>query len=104
VTTIAVAPSEDAESERFLDILQPLLPGAYRMAYAMLQSAHEAEDAVQEAVLRGLGRPRPAASRLQSQAVVPDHRHEFLGCLNAEFETGRADGPHGPDSGRYQGL
>jgi RNA polymerase sigma factor (sigma-70 family) len=52
VTIIAVAPTEAADPERFLDQLQPLLPGAYRLAYAMLQSAHDAEDAVQEAVLR----------------------------------------------------
>jgi RNA polymerase sigma-70 factor (ECF subfamily) len=36
----------------FLDLLLPLVPAGQRLAYAMLQNAHDAEDAVQEATLK----------------------------------------------------
>jgi len=36
----------------FLDLLLPLLPASQRLAYAMLQNAHDAEDAVQEATFK----------------------------------------------------
>jgi RNA polymerase sigma-70 factor, ECF subfamily len=35
----------------FIDLVEPVLPAAYRLAVAMLHSDSEAEDAVQEAVL-----------------------------------------------------
>src|SRR5215472_7091400 len=38
------------EPEAFADRVQRLLPAAYRLAYGMLQSSHEAEDAVQESL------------------------------------------------------
>jgi RNA polymerase sigma-70 factor (ECF subfamily) len=34
------------------ELLAPLVPGAQRLAYAMLQNRHEAEDAVQEATFK----------------------------------------------------
>jgi DNA-directed RNA polymerase specialized sigma24 family protein len=36
----------------FLRLVQPLLPTAQRLAYAMLRNPSEAEDAVQEATLK----------------------------------------------------
>ena len=36
----------------FIDRLLPVLPAAQRLAFGMLQNAHEAEDAVQEAALK----------------------------------------------------
>src|ERR1700730_7021511 len=36
----------------FLDLLLPLLPASQRLAHAMLQNAHDAEDAVQEATFK----------------------------------------------------
>ena len=36
----------------FLDLLLPLVPAGQRLAFAMLQNAHDAEDAVQEATLK----------------------------------------------------
>jgi RNA polymerase sigma-70 factor (ECF subfamily) len=36
----------------FLDLLLPLVPAGQRLAYAMLQNAHDAEDAVQEATVK----------------------------------------------------
>src|SRR5215510_4452239 len=85
VMTIAAAPAEAAPTGRevpsrtrppgdqsaaskeppaFLALIEPLLPGAYRLAYAMLQGQPEAEDAVQEALIRAWrarDRLRPAA-------------------------------------------
>jgi RNA polymerase sigma-70 factor (ECF subfamily) len=36
----------------FIDLLLPLVPAGQRLAYAMLQNAHDAEDAVQEATVK----------------------------------------------------
>jgi RNA polymerase sigma-70 factor (ECF subfamily) len=52
VTTIDVMPAAAADTGWFLAAIEPLLPAAYRMAYAMLGGQAEAEDAVQDAVLR----------------------------------------------------
>jgi RNA polymerase sigma-70 factor (ECF subfamily) len=48
----------------FVDLIEPVLPDAYRLAMGMLRSETEAEDAVQEAVLkawRSHARFRPGA-------------------------------------------
>ena len=48
----------------FVELVEPLLPAAYRLAMGMLRSETEAEDAVQEAVFkawRAHGRFRPGA-------------------------------------------
>src|SRR5215831_17834132 len=52
MTTTAAAPADAADTGSLLAALEPLLPAAYRLAYAMLQRQPEAEDAVQEAMLR----------------------------------------------------
>jgi RNA polymerase sigma-70 factor (ECF subfamily) len=41
----------DANRAAFIELIEPVLPDAYRLAVAMLRSDSEAEDAVQEAVL-----------------------------------------------------
>jgi RNA polymerase sigma-70 factor (ECF subfamily) len=51
VTTIA-APADAADTGSFEPLVESLLPAGYRLAYAMLQSQAEAEDAIQEAALR----------------------------------------------------
>jgi RNA polymerase sigma-70 factor (ECF subfamily) len=59
--TIAVVTTRTADRSAFLDLLMPLLPPAHRLAYAMLQNAQDAEDAVQEAAFkawRGMDRFR----------------------------------------------
>jgi RNA polymerase sigma-70 factor, ECF subfamily len=50
--TIAAAPTDAADTASFEALIESLLPGGYRLAYAMLQSQPEAEDAIQEAALR----------------------------------------------------
>ena len=53
--SIATTPIDDvnAETQRaFMELLEPELPGAYRLAYGMLRDQAEAEDAVQDAVLQ----------------------------------------------------
>jgi RNA polymerase sigma-70 factor (ECF subfamily) len=54
---VSIAPSlvQDAragDQQAFIRLVQPLLPAAYRLAVGMLRSETEAEDAVQEAVLK----------------------------------------------------
>ena len=49
----------------FADLVLPLVPGAQRLAYGMLQNAQEAEDAVQDATFkawRGFGRFRQGSN------------------------------------------
>lgn len=50
--TITAAPPDAADTGSFEALIESLLPGGYRLAYAMLQSQPEAEDAIQEAALR----------------------------------------------------
>ena len=50
--TITAAPPDAADTASFEALIESLLPGGYRLAYAMLQSQPEAEDAIQEAALR----------------------------------------------------
>jgi len=40
------------DQQAFVILIEPLLPGAYRLAYGMLRSESDAEDAVQEAALK----------------------------------------------------
>jgi RNA polymerase sigma-70 factor (ECF subfamily) len=42
----------DGDQARFLRLIEPALPGAHRLARAMLDGRPEAEDAVQEAVIK----------------------------------------------------
>jgi DNA-directed RNA polymerase specialized sigma24 family protein len=46
---------EAHEGQPFADLIAALVPAAQRLAYAMLQNAHDCEDAVQEATFKGLG-------------------------------------------------
>jgi RNA polymerase sigma-70 factor (ECF subfamily) len=48
----AVVPSDAASADPFMEQIEALLPSAYRLSFAMLQSQAEAEDALQEAMLR----------------------------------------------------
>ena len=50
--TIAVVTARTVDRSAFLDVLMPLLPAGHRLAFAMLQNAHDAEDAVQEAAFK----------------------------------------------------
>jgi RNA polymerase sigma factor (sigma-70 family) len=64
MTNAAAIEDGEAGSDAFVDRLRPLLAAAHRLAYAMLQGSHEAEDAVQEAIFkawRARGRVRPDA-------------------------------------------
>lgn len=64
MTTSALAPSDTAGTGAFEGTIEALLPGGYRLAYAMLQSQPDAEDALQEAALRAWAarhRLRPGA-------------------------------------------
>jgi RNA polymerase sigma-70 factor, ECF subfamily len=57
----------DLQSDAFMDAVEPLLPKAYRLAYALLRNRDEADDIVQDATLnawRHRGSLR-ASSRIQ---------------------------------------
>ena len=45
---------EAHEGQPIADLITPLVPAAQRLAYAMLQNAHDCEDAVQKATFKGL--------------------------------------------------
>jgi RNA polymerase sigma-70 factor (sigma-E family) len=63
MTSATAARGREASSD-FVERLRPLLGGAHRLAYGMLQGSHEAEDAVQEAIFkawRARDRVRPDA-------------------------------------------
>jgi hypothetical protein len=45
---------EAHEGQPIADLIAALVPAAQRVAYAMLQNAHDCEDAVQEATFKGL--------------------------------------------------
>jgi len=51
VTALEMA-AEARQDRAFEDLVAPLVPGAQRLAYGMLQNGHEAEDAVQEATFK----------------------------------------------------
>jgi RNA polymerase sigma-70 factor (ECF subfamily) len=53
--TIGTVPIQEAiagDQQVFMELLEPLLPEAYRLAIAMLKTRADAEDAVQDAVLK----------------------------------------------------
>ncbi|HET9847751.1 MAG TPA: RNA polymerase sigma factor [Candidatus Dormibacteraeota bacterium] len=50
--TIPLVATESVDRPTFIDRLLPVLPAAQRLAFGMLQNGHEAEDAVQESVLK----------------------------------------------------
>src|SRR3981081_1991099 len=53
--TSAIAPIQEAvagDQRAFMELLEPLLPDAYRLAVVLLKTRSEAEDAVQDAVLK----------------------------------------------------
>src|SRR4029077_18618482 len=43
---------EAAEADAFMDAIGPVLPIAYRLAYALVHSRHDVDDIVQEATLQ----------------------------------------------------
>jgi RNA polymerase sigma-70 factor (ECF subfamily) len=49
---IAIGGAVGGDENEFMALLEPVLPAAYRLAAGMLQSAPEAEDAVQDAALK----------------------------------------------------
>ena len=51
MTALEVA-AEAHQDQAFVDLVAPLVPVAQRLAYGMLQSRHEAEDAVQDATFK----------------------------------------------------
>jgi RNA polymerase sigma factor (sigma-70 family) len=50
--TALEAPGEANQEGPFADLVAPLVPAAQRLAYGMLQNAHDCEDAVQEATFK----------------------------------------------------
>jgi RNA polymerase sigma-70 factor (ECF subfamily) len=48
----------DLDSDAFMDAIDPLIPHAYRLAYAMLRSRDDAADTVQDATLNAWGHRR----------------------------------------------
>ncbi len=53
--TIGIAPIQEAaagDQRAFMELLEPLLPDAYRLAMGLLRTRSEAEDAVQDAALK----------------------------------------------------
>jgi len=66
VTALGALAGGEAD-QTFIDAVAPVVPAAQRLAYGMLQNAHESEDAVQEATFkawRSFGRLR-ADSNIQ---------------------------------------
>jgi RNA polymerase sigma factor (sigma-70 family) len=49
---VAVRGAVSGDEQEFMVLLEPVLPAAYRLAVGLLRSQSEAEDAVQEAVLK----------------------------------------------------
>jgi len=60
-----LAAARSGDESAFVDMLAPLLQEAHRLAFAMLQNQHDAEDAVQEASFhawRAVGRLREGSN------------------------------------------
>ncbi|TMC55603.1 MAG: RNA polymerase sigma factor [Chloroflexi bacterium] len=92
---VLVAPArEDAaagDQDAFMALVEPLLPSAHRLAVAMLRSNTDAEDAVQEAVLRawrGFGKfrrdsvMRPWLLTIVANECKRQRRSRWLGVLD----------------------
>jgi len=66
---VLIGTAAEEMSAAFIHLAEPELPGAYRLAGFLLRDASEAEDATQEAILKGwLAWPRLARSQ---QFLVP---------------------------------
>jgi hypothetical protein len=73
-------PTLDAASEalKFEAELRPLIHSALRLAAATLLDRAAAEDAVQEAALKGLAPARQPPTQYRAQAMVPRHCCESM--------------------------
>jgi len=96
---IAAAPTEAADTGPFLALIEPLLPAGYRLAYAMLRSQAEAEDALQEALLRAWAArarmrpdtsPKPWFLKIVANQCRQQRRNRWWSVLK------QADLPDGP--------
>ena len=72
LATSQVGSAAAGDQQAFMGLIEPELPGAYRLAVGMLRNAEEAEDAVQEAALRAWrGFARFAAKRPSGRGSSP---------------------------------
>ena len=60
-----------SDSDEFMEAIEPLLPTAYRLAYALVHRREEIDDILQEATVKacGVAVDRPAGEKLGSDPV-----------------------------------
>ena len=96
----------------YLAVSEAQMPMFFRMAYSILRNRHDAEDAVQQALLnawKSRDRARPGAERAWMTRIVINEcrniqRHRRRCLPMPDFPEEAAPSPSDPDTGLYDAI
>lgn len=100
------------DEETYMTVSEANMPLFYRMAYSILGNRHDAEDAVQQALLnawKSRDRARPGAERAWITRIVVNECHNILRCRRrclptADFPEEAVPSVQETDTGLYEAI
>ena len=100
------------DDETYIAVSQQNMPLFFRTAWGILRNRHDAEDAVQQALMnawKSRGKARPGAERAWMMRIVVNECHNILRrrrrCVPfAEFPEEAVPSPQDTDTGLYEAI